>query len=167
MTTATMGFTDIARQVEALNDRRRMSARTALRARPVTFVSIIVLATWMAVFGLALLRFSFTPTQLRVLNAGPGAVLDIKVWGWLFLAGAAVRVVSLWTFGTVRAGLSLGLHLIATLVALGWAASWFSTPQSLALLAYLFIAIMSVGLPYIDILARKFLLLIPRDDPER
>lgn len=137
----------------------RLSPKRAFRLQPVTFLSLVILAIYMMWFGTTLLVEPITQARIHGFH-GPELIVGIRVWGWLFLGGGLLMAARLMMFGYWRA--SLVLHLIDVIVCVAWAAAWFAGPLTSAQPAYTLIAVLVTGLPYINAIAQRFLVLVPR-----
>lgn len=135
-----------------------MSPASAFRWRPLTFVSTLLIAVWMVWFGLTL-EFIPLPPVRAALFRGPEQIMGVRTWGWAFIVGAACMLARLALFNH-RHGFTL--QVAGMLVVVGWAGAWYAGPLTTAQPAYSLIAILAIGLPYIHVIADRYLVVTPR-----
>lgn len=135
-----------------------MSPATAFRWRPLTFVSTALVGAWMLWFGAVLLLIPLPPARAALFR-GPEQIMGVRAWGVAFLVGALCMIARLALFDR-RHGFTL--QVAGMLVVVGWAGAWYAGPLTTAQPAYSLIAILTIGLPYIHVIADRYLVVIPR-----
>jgi hypothetical protein len=134
------------------------SPYVAFARQPITCVAIAALGGWMIWFGVTLLTMRLLSPPVGY--EGPRVIMGLRSWGAAFLVVGALMLVRLWL--AERHALSSALHFLGVMVTVAWAASWYAGPNTTAIPAYTFVAVVCVFLPFIHPLAERWLKLTPR-----